>query len=1101
MGVVLLRWTSVLCVLAAGLVYFGQGRQFDVPPWLRHRVEGVIEAQLGGLDIEFGAMQVIVNQGWRPRVGLRDVVLRYEDGAIAAQLSDAQASLSMSNLFHGRISPKTVYLAGLVATLRRGGDGVALSLADGADAVRQAQNLPELIEQWDLYLDQPGLDALTAIDVEAITLQYEDLRIGRAWTFDGGYIRLDRTGEDVALSTGFSVLSGGDGVGVVEASYTSAIGDTAAEFGIAFTELHSQDIAVQNPALGWLEILRAPISGTLRGGVDSQGGFLPVAASLEIGEGALQPDDTARPVAFDGASSYFTYFPAEQLLQFDGLSVATGWGSGQMEGIARLSGIENGQLQDLVGQLRFSDLQLNPFYLYEDVQQFAGVTTDFKLELHPFRLKLGEATVTQDATTVHLKGEVWTDDAGWAYALDGAADVVTIDQVKTLWPAAAPPKPRKWVRENISDGIGRDVQIALRSRAGQKPFLSLSLGFEGMQLRYQKHMPELQGAAGQFSIHGNRLVATATEGEVLVDTGGALNVAGTSFIIPDTSVKGGSPAVIRLAADGSVTAALSLLNREPLSVMDKANLPVELAEGRAQVQGTMALALKDKLSLDEIDYHYIGTIRGVKSDVLVPDHVVTADRLTVSGDQDHVQVTGNGALSGVAATVDWRLPLGAARDTEPHRVIGTVALTPEAVETFKIGLPRGTVSGSGRGQYHLRFEPGAAPKLSITSDLQGVGLRIASLGWRKRETATGSLEAQVTLAQTPRVDALSVSAAGLTATGRVSLRDGGGLNQAVLSSVRIGNWLNSSATFTGRGSAAPSLALSGGSLDLRTAPFGSNNGGTGSGSGGSSGGIGPIEFALDRVQVTESIALRNMRGRISTQGGVNGEFRGLLNGQTAVNGVLVPQNGGMGIRVRSDDAGGVFRSSGILRHAAGGSFDMTLVPAKKAGYFNGQITARNTYIRQAPAMLALVNAVSLVGLVTELAGQGVLFTEVEAQFQLGPTHLQLWKSSAVGPSIGLSMDGIYDLENGRLDMRGVLSPIYLVNVVGSVLTRKGEGLIGFAFNLKGAADDPKVTVNPLSGLAPGFLREIFRRQSPTIPGEEQPARKSFQDRRQDREER
>ncbi len=1100
---VLLRWMSVLCILAAGLIYFGQGRQFDVPPWLRHKVETVIETQLNGLDLEFGSMEVIVNQGWRPRVGLRDVVLRYEDGAVAAQLSDAQASLSMSNLFHGRISPKNIYLAGLVATLRRGGDGVALSLADGAGAVRQAQNLPQLIEQWDLYLDQPGLVALTEIDVEAITLQYEDLRIGRAWTFDGGYIRLERAGEDVALSTGFSVLSGGDGVGVVEASYTSAIGDTAAEFGIAFTELPSQDIAVQSPALGWLEILRAPISGNLRGGVDSRGDFLPVAASLEIGQGALQPDDTARPVPFDGASSYFTYFPAEQLLQFDGLNIATGWGSGQMEGIARLGDVKDGQLMDLVGQLQFSDLQLNPFYLYEDEQQFSGVTTDFKLELNPFRLKLGEATVTQDATTVHLKGEVWTDDAGWAYRLDGAADVVTIDQVKTLWPAAAPPKPRQWVQENISDGVGRDVQIALRSQAGQKPFLSLSLGFEDMRLRYQKHMPELERAAGQFSIHGNRLVASATEGWVIPDQGGALDVAGTSFIIPDTSVKGGSPAVIRLAADGAVTAALSLLNREPLSVMDKAKLPVDLADGRARVLGTLSLPLKDNLPIEAIEYHYSGTIRDVKSDTLVPDHVVTAQRLTVSGDQDHVQVTGNGALSGVAASVDWRLPLGPARDTEPHRVIGTVALTPDAVETFKIGLPRGTVSGAGTGQYRLTFAPDVAPKLSLTSNLEGVGLRIAALGWRKRAGSTGNLEAQITLGRTPRVDALSIAAAGLTAQGRVTLRDGGGLNQAILSSVRIGDWLNSSATFTGRGAAAPSLTLSGGRLDLRTAPFGSDGtsaGGSGSG-GGSSGGVGPIEFALDRMQVTDSIALHNMRGRISTQGGVNGEFRGLLNGQTAVNGVLVPQNGGMGIRVRSDDAGGVFRSSGILRHASGGSFDMTLVPAKKSGYFNGQITARNTYIRQAPAMLALVNAVSLVGLVTELAGQGVLFSEVEAQFQLGPTHLQLWKSSAVGPSIGLSMDGIYDLENSRLDMRGVLSPIYLVNVVGSVLTRKGEGLIGFSFNLKGTADDPKVTVNPLSGLAPGFLREIFRRQSPTVPGEEQPERKTQQQRREEREER
>jgi hypothetical protein len=93
------------------------------------------------------------------------------------------------------------------------------------------------------------------------------------------------------------------------------------------------------------------------------------------------------------------------------------------------------------------------------------------------------------------------------------------------------------------------------------------------------------------------------------------------------------------------------------------------------------------------------------------------------------------------------------------------------------------------------------------------------------------------------------------------------------------------------------------------------------------------------------------------------------------------------------------------------------------------------------------------------------------------------------------MDGVYDLSRGILNMRGVISPIYLINAVGSILTRKGEGVIGFSYTLKGPAADPTVQVNPLSGLAPGILREIFRGAQPTMPGEEpavsdQPARRA-----------
>ena len=53
-----------------------------------------------------------------------------------------------------------------------------------------------------------------------------------------------------------------------------------------------------------------------------------------------------------------------------------------------------------------------------------------------------------------------------------------------------------------------------------------------------------------------------------------------------------------------------------------------------------------------------------------------------------------------------------------------------------------------------------------------------------------------------------------------------------------------------------------------------------------------------------------------------------------------------------------------------------------------------------------------------------------------------------------------------------------MNGIGAFLTRQGEGLIGFNFNLKGETTQPNVTVNPLSAFTPGMFREIFRRPAP-----------------------
>ncbi|MGK7653307.1 hypothetical protein ACSQ76_13075 [Roseovarius sp. B08] len=69
----------------------------------------------------------------------------------------------------------------------------------------------------------------------------------------------------------------------------------------------------------------------------------------------------------------------------------------------------------------------------------------------------------------------------------------------------------------------------------------------------------------------------------------------------------------------------------------------------------------------------------------------------------------------------------------------------------------------------------------------------------------------------------------------------------------------------------------------------------------------------------------------------------------------------------------------------------------------------------------------------------------------------------------------------------MISPVYLVNAVGGLFTRRGEGLFGFNYTLKGPARSPRVSVNPLSAFTPGMFRELFRRPAPELPQSTRPA--------------
>lgn len=160
--------------------------------------------------------------------------------------------------------------------------------------------------------------------------------------------------------------------------------------------------------------------------------------------------------------------------------------------------------------------------------------------------------------------------------------------------------------------------------------------------------------------------------------------------------------------------------------------------------------------------------------------------------------------------------------------------------------------------------------------------------------------------------------------------------------------------------------------------------------------------------------------------------------------------------------------------------DLTLRPARGEGTFDGVLAVRGLRIRDAPAIAALLDAISVVGLLQQLDGQGLSFDEVDATFQLTPRAVQIAEASAVGPGLGISLDGTYMLASKQLDLRGVISPLYLINSIGSVLTRKGEGLIGFNYSVTGTAASPDVNVNPLSALTPGMFREIFRSPPPEV---------------------
>ncbi|MFP7572056.1 DUF3971 domain-containing protein [Marivita sp. S2033] len=1077
------RWALAVVltlVLAVGLTGWAMlGRSLSAPDWVRDTVETRLADALPGFRVLFGDVQLRIERDGETRIILHDVDVQTASGGPVAVLSNIGIGLAAQDLVRRKIVLRDLAVNGAIVTLKRDRSGaLGLALGDAFATDGEAPDVPTLVAQIDRLLMDERLSRLQSVEANALTLRFEDARARRGWTVDGGRLRIERNNALLRLSGDFALLGGGATATRLQLDASSPIGETEVGFGLSLTDMPSQDIATQGPALAWLGALKAPISGALRGTMRGDGSLGLLNASLQINAGVVQPGRDTPPIPFDSARSYFTFDPDRSQIEFTELSVDSAMGRALAEGRATLEGLRNGIPSEMLGQVRLTVLDIAPDIVLDAPLSLNAAEVDFRLRLKPFALDLGRVWIDDPQVPLRLQGRVSATDAAWSYALDGAIGRLTPEALLRLWPVSMVPKTRKWVVDNIQSGQVQKGQFALRSQENARPVVYLNAAFDGASVRYARTLPVVENGKGTLTLDANRFAVRVNEGQIIPPQGGAIDVTGSTFVIPDTT-KRPADGEVTMAGEGSIEALLSYLDSPRLEIMQKAKRPVDLLSGRVRFDGTLDLPLKRGNRLPDMVLNVTGRASDVTSDTIVPNRSLTAQALDVEVTNEALRVSGRAEVSGVPFEGSWILPIPEPGTPATGSTLdGVVTLSDDAARAFGVTLPGGMVTGAGPGRLRVDLRRGTPPEFELTSTLSGIGLSLPPIGFSLPRGGTGDLRVAGVLGRPVQVNTLALDVPGLEARGAVRLNADGSLDAIDLHRVRAGGWLDAPVTLGGRGKgASPSVTIRGGRIDLRNAPFGGGGGRT------ASQGAVPLTLALDGLQVSNSVELKDFRGTLVARNGLTGDFTASVNGKAPITGEAVSQGGSTAFRIRSDNAGRVFREAGILKTVAGGDMSLALVPVSgQPGSYDGALDVTNTRLRNAPAIASLLDAISIVGLLDQLDGPGILFTEVEARFRLTPDRLTLTRSSATGPSMGISMDGLYNLSTTTLDLQGVLSPIFFLNGIGSFLTRKGEGLIGFNFTLRGPASDPQVGVNPLSALTPGMFREIFRRPAPT-PGQ------------------
>ncbi len=582
-------------------------------------------------------------------------------------------------------------------------------------------------------------------------------------------------------------------------------------------------------------------------------------------------------------------------------------------------------------------------------------------------------------------------------------------------------------------------------------------------------LPPIRDGAGYATITDNAYTLVVDRGHVTAPDGGRIDVSGSVMRIPDLRIVP-APAEVTLKTRSSITAALSLLDQPPFQFLSKAGQAVDIADGTAQLEAKLGLVLAQRITPDDVTYTVTGTLSDVRSDRIVPGRMITAGRLNVAVDRKGIAISGPGTFDGIPVDVVWRQGFGPEAKGRSE-VRGTVELSPRALTAFGITLPEGAVQGKGTGTIDLRLVRGEDTAFSLTSDLAGLTLSVPEIGWTKPAGQKGNLTVAGSLGKPARIDTLNLSGAGLSVEGRVGLNPDGTLDAVVLGKASVSDWFDGQVTLRGRGKGKNvGIEVSGGQADLRKVEFGAGGGS----------GETPLTVSLDRLRVSSGIALTDFQGAFGTQGGFSGRFAGRVNGDAPITGTIEPAGGRSSFRIRSDDAGRTLRAADVFSQGNGGTLDLTLRPAAKPGTYDGRAVIKSIRVTDAPSLAALLDAISVVGLLTQLNGPGIFFADASGDFYMTPDAVEVQRASAVGPSMGISAAGIYEFGSDRMDVQGTISPIYVLNGIGQIFSQRREGLFGFNYHLTGTSEKPQISVNPLSILTPGVFRDLFRADPPRL---------------------
>ncbi|MFC7052885.1 AsmA-like C-terminal region-containing protein [Hansschlegelia quercus] len=664
--------------------------------------------------------------------------------------------------------------------------------------------------------------------------------------------------------------------------------------------------------------------------------------------------------------------------------------------------------------------------------------------------------------------------------------------VKRLWPFFLATGVRNWVVENVGSGRVDGVSLTIDVQSGalaklkpKEPFpegsVSLEVLFTDGTLRGKPGLPWLEGASGRIEATSRRVDVAVSKAVIPGSPEeGSLTVSDLRFTVPDLNHRY-PPATLTMNIDGALRKALELVAS---GAFGKNPLPAQIALDK--VAGRIETGVSVGLELDHLanegpppDVRMTADMRDVKIADLYAGHSFEKGAFQLKIDDGPPKLTGKGSVAGAAASVAlMEEPSG--EGAPPKRKLA-VTLTTAASDLTRLGFDvPGSLKGSVPLSAEIYLDDPAAP-MTVKADLAKVGIDGLAPGFVKPVGRPGRLGFIVERSpERTLIRDFVLESGDRSVRGSISFGPKGDLVSASMPIYRPGPGDDARIELDRVKGGVTKVAVQGAALDLRPLMqlYRKKPAASGARDGPAEGGD-----AAKNLDVSAKLgtaigyggqALAGLDLKLVVRDGKVTDADGT--GRVGSGAVRLAIGDGGRLMVSGQDAGAALRFVDLYGRIDRGSFDLS---ASLAGG-PGELRIRDFSVRDENA-LTRVRQTTGTDRGEPTRPGATKFDRLRVLFKQSSGQIDVEEAVVYGPQLGATLEGQVNYAADSVDLVGTFVPVYALNnlfsrvpVIGPLLGG-GEhgGLLGVTFRVRGPTAAPTLTVNPMSAVAPGFLRKLF----------------------------